>query len=154
VTARPTEIKALAEILKEDHEFETVEACAKALIERLDDERASRLSYFGVLQFGSPGQHISLGFGPYVSQKAAGKALATHPARDLAVASVVVPVQSEEGVQQALAKLDLPPEPYTVNTKEAQKRDREFWGKVSKIKDKEVTAISGDVKIKALRLPK
>lgn len=154
MTARPTEIRALAKLLVDEGEWESPEAMAKVLIETLDQERASRLSYVGIMQFGAPGRHLTVGIGPYVSQGAAKKAVEGHPAASEAVVRVVTSLQSEEGVKNALRALDAEVVKREPTSKERQRLDKAFWGEKRKIDEKEKTAITHVDSIKVLKVPK
>ena len=75
----------MAKILLSDGDHETAEDAAKAIIRWLDEDRAKRTSYMGLLIMGS----IAIGIGPYPGQKGAEKALTGHPAASEASRLVV-----------------------------------------------------------------
>lgn len=100
--ARPLEVKALVPLLEQD--WATPEELAEALIAALDDARAGRTSYIGIMQFGRE-KPIYVGLGPYPGLTSARNALAKHPAVTEATARAVVPVIGPEGFEQLLKKV-------------------------------------------------
>lgn len=104
---RPTEVKALVPLLMQD--WESPEDLAVALIRALDEHRASRTSYIGVMQFGPPKMEGHVWYhaiGPYPGRKSAEKALRSDPSVALATKAVVVPMLSPEGLRQRLEETD------------------------------------------------
>lgn len=105
---RPLEIKALVRLLEQ--EWESPQQLADALIRELDNTRASRTTYVGVMQFpygGTSGAWYA-GVGPYPGRKSAEKALRGDPSASLARAMVVVPLTSPDGLRERIAKYDSP----------------------------------------------
>lgn len=146
MSARPTEVKTLAALLTDDVDYESPEACVKHLINTLDQLRRERLDYIAVMQFGSPGSHITTALGPYVSYKGAEKAVRAHPAASMASVVLVCSLQSPEGAEAALEALDTPVEP-----KGARPADAGFWAKVTEIKNGERFGMIG-TEIKVIKL--
>lgn len=106
--ARPLEVKALVPLLERD--WDSPEELAKALIETLDETRASRTTYIGVAQYGDvPGTVWYAGVGPWPGRKSAERALKGDPAASLATALAVVPLTSPEGLRERLERVDAPP---------------------------------------------
>lgn len=103
--ARPQEIKALVPLLEQD--WETPEELAKALIETLDDVRAARTTYIGVMQFGE-GPAWYAATGPWPGSRSAAKALQSDPAASLAHRAVVVPLLSPDGLKRRIEETDRP----------------------------------------------
>ena len=103
---RPLEVRALLPLLEQD--WDTPEELAEALIAKLDEARASRTSYVGVIQIGkaSDNSRIVLGVGPYPGRASARKALLAHPARSLASACVIAQIQTPQGFEQMMRELD------------------------------------------------
>lgn len=107
---RRTEVTGIAKILLSDGEFETAEDAAKAIIKWLDEDRAKRTSYVAVMQFGTkPGSVFYIGLGPYPGRKSAEEAVRKHPAADEAYKVAVVPVTSDAGFRELVAKVDARP---------------------------------------------
>lgn len=106
---RPLEVKALLPLLRQD--WESPEDLAEALILELDNVRASRTSYVGVLQlFGPKGIYTAVG--PYPGIKSAQRALTQHPAfqdETLVTGAIIVPVENPAGFEKRLKELDQPP---------------------------------------------
>lgn len=105
---RPLEVKALTPLLEQD--WETPEELASALIATLDQVRASRVSYVGVIQIGGNEERWFLGLGPYPGKRSAEKAVKGLLAAVDGSAYVVVPLWSQEGLEARIADLDTPPE--------------------------------------------
>lgn len=116
---RPLELKALLPLLEQDWPDEVdddggllatgQEQLIAELILRLDEVRASRTSYIGVLRIGSGPTSILLGMGPYPGRRSAMKALVAHPAvadRSLCTGVAVVPVETPQGMSQRIKELD------------------------------------------------
>lgn len=101
---RKSEVTGIAKILLDEVEYETAEECAKAIIKWLDDDRAKRTSYVGVMQFGK-GPAFYVGLGPYPGRASAEKAVTSHPAAGEAFKIGIVPVTSPEGLAKQLADL-------------------------------------------------
>lgn len=104
---RPLEVKALTPLLEQD--WETPEALAEALILELDNVRASRTSYVGVLQVLGA---IYTGVGPYPGVRSAQKALMNHPAmgdETLVTGAIVIPIETPEGFEKRIKELDALP---------------------------------------------
>lgn len=143
MTARKSEITALTKILVSDIEYDTPEDCVRAMIEELDQLRADRLDYVGVMQFGSPGKHMTTAIGPWPGKAGAVRALTKHPAAGMASVLVVCPLQSPQGVEKALEGLDAKPE-----GKGWQNGDKGFWRKVQEIREGDRTGlIMKDIKV-------
>jgi hypothetical protein len=106
---RPLEVKALVPLLEQD--WESPQELASALIATLDQVRASRVSYVGVVRIGSNERRWFLGLGPYAGQRSAEKAVKGLLTTVEGSAYVVVPLWSEEGLEGRLAALDVPPSP-------------------------------------------
>lgn len=104
---RPLEVRALVPLLEQD--WDSAEQLAAALIEALDEARASRTSWIAVMQFpvgnGSQGWWYS-GIGPYPGRKSAEKAVKGHPGASLAHRVAVVPLQSPEGLRRQISEID------------------------------------------------
>lgn len=101
-----TETKALVALLEQD--WETPEVLAEALIDALDEVRARKTRYVGVMQIGQA-KPIYAGVGPFPGAKSAENALRAHPAAGMAYKLAVVPVTSPKGLTLALSELDAPP---------------------------------------------
>ena len=103
---RPLEIKALVPLLEQD--WDSPEELAQELIRTLDQTRASRTSYVGVMQFGGGngsglvGTVWYMALGPYPGRASATRALQSDPSASLATKAAVVPVTSPEGLKQRL----------------------------------------------------
>lgn len=101
-----TETKALVALLEQD--WETPEVLAEALIDALDEVRARKTRYVGVMQIGQA-HPIYVGVGPFPGAKSAENALRAHPAAGMAYKLAVVPMTSPRGLTLDLAELDAPP---------------------------------------------
>lgn len=99
---RPLEVKALRPLLQQDWDSE--DELIEALILALDEARASRKSYVGVMQFG----RIVFGIGPYPGRRGAENALVKHPGLSLANAATVAEIMTPKGFEQFLKELDAP----------------------------------------------
>lgn len=97
---RPLEVKALRPLLERDWERE--DDLIEALIMALDEVRASRTSYVGVIQIGK----ICLGIGPYPGRRSAENALSRHPALGMATGAIVASILTPEGYDQMMKELD------------------------------------------------
>lgn len=103
---RPLEVNALLPLVKED--WESPESLVEALIQKLDEARASRTSYVAVMRIGSKDQGFNTGIGPYPGATSARNALEKHPALGMATAALVVPILTPEGYEKQLKALDEP----------------------------------------------
>lgn len=101
-----TETKALVALLEQD--WETPEVLAETIIDTLDELRATKTRYVGVMQIGQA-HPIYVGVGPFPGSKSAENALRAHPAAGMAYKLAVVPVTSPRGLTLALGELDAPP---------------------------------------------
>lgn len=127
---RPLEVRALVPLLEQDWKDEYrvtydssgnevgelvatgQERLAEALIVALDEVRASRVSYIGVVRIGGRGG-FSMAIGPFPGRRSAEAALARHPAimdRTLVTGAAVIPVETPLGFARRLKDLDKPPE--------------------------------------------
>lgn len=106
MTPLKSEVKAITGLLTSPEEWDTPEALAKEIVKALDKARADRTLYVGVMVFGG----TDLACGPYSTANQAHKGLQQHPALSMAKASGVVPLNTQEGVQQIIEKVDTPPE--------------------------------------------
>lgn len=100
------EVRKLVPLLKAD--WESPEHLAQALVEELDNFRADKTSYVGVMQFGggeSGSTPFYVGLGPYPGYKSALNALRSHPAAPMALKSAVVPMMNAEGLREHLKKV-------------------------------------------------
>jgi hypothetical protein len=116
---RPLELKALLPLLEQDWPDEVddeggllatgQERLIEGLILALDEVRASRISFIGVLKIGYGPTSVLLGMGPYPGRRSAEKAVAAHPAvadRTLCTGAAVVPIETPQGIAQRLKELD------------------------------------------------
>lgn len=104
---RPLEVKALVPLLEQD--WGSPEELATALIATLDQERASRVSYVGVIKIGTDKLPVWLGLGPYPGHRSAESAVNRALTAYEGHAYVVVPIVSPEGLESVFATLDTPP---------------------------------------------
>jgi hypothetical protein len=111
VAVRKTEVAALVPLLEQD--WGSPDELAAALIATLDQVRASRVSYVGVIKVAKDGQSLPvwLGLGPYPGQKTAENAVMAALGTYEGTAYVVVPLLSKEGLEARFATLDTPPTP-------------------------------------------
>lgn len=102
----PSEVKAIVPLLEQD--WETPEVLAEEIIKTLDETRADKVTYAGVLQIGkSSPLYQGVGYFPgFASAKAA---IEKHPAIGMASAAAVVSVLSPKGFTLMLDRLDEPP---------------------------------------------
>lgn len=121
MAARKAEIKAIADLLMEEHE--DVEALAKSIIERLDEQRGLRCDYVVVVASGP----IATAYGPYPGNKTARNAVAGGKIPLVGTEKVaVVPLYSEAALRLRWAKVDQPAKPTEVtDVKRGQMLDRE-----------------------------
>lgn len=102
---RPLEVKAILPLLEQD--WDSREGMAAAIIQAIDEARASRTSWIGVVQFkgNSP---VYVGIGPYPTRASALRALASHPvvSDSLVAGRAVVPVESPLGLERRVKALD------------------------------------------------
>lgn len=101
-----TETKAIEKLLLQD--WETPELLAETIIDTLDELRARKTRYVGVMQFGQA-HPIYIGVGPFPGAKSAENALKSHPSAGMAYKMAVVPTTSPLGLTLMLAELDAPP---------------------------------------------
>lgn len=59
-----------------------------------------------------------------------------------------------EGWERHLEEVDAKPEPQKLSADEQRKRDKAFWSKVHAIREGDVTAVTGKVEVKALKIPR
>ena len=97
---RPLEVAALVPLLEQD--WETPEVLAEALIQALDQARASRTSYVAVMQMAMEQPVWYIGLGPYPGAKSARNAVLKHPGASMAKKIAVVPMVNEEGLQKLI----------------------------------------------------
>ena len=135
---------ALAALLEQG--AETPLQLAESFAAELDRLRGERTFYYACyVSAGIPGA-----VGPFSTKGQAERAITK---AGIAEKVWIVGGHTEEGFAFLLANVDKEPEPYKLNAKEQAKRDSAFWGKVARIKDHEQTAITGNVEIRAVRLP-
>jgi hypothetical protein len=100
---RPLEVKALRPLLERDWEQE--DDLIEALILALDEVRASRTSYVGIIQIGQ----ITLGVGPYPGRRSAENALSRHPGMSMATGAAIASIETPEGFDRMMKELDKKP---------------------------------------------
>lgn len=134
---------ALAALLVEG--AESPEDLVESFVKKLDELRGTRThSYACMIVAGIP-----LAIGPFATDSQAERAAKKLGAEKLWVVGGWTP----EGWANHLAELDKAPEPLKLNAKEKAAREKGFWSKVSRVRDGEVTAITGKVEIKPLVTP-
>lgn len=141
---RKNEREALADVLMQG--ADNPEELAQLVADKLDELRGERTHSFACMIVAG----IPIAVGPFATsnqaQKAADKAA-------LADKRWIVSGWTADGFASHLAELDKVPEPSKLNAKEAAAREKGFWARVSQIKEHNVTAIAGNVEIRAVRLP-
>jgi hypothetical protein len=142
---RKNEREVLAELLEQG--ADTPETLAQLVADKLDELRGERTGHYACMIVAG----IPVAVGPFATdnqaQKAAEKAA-------LADKTWIVDGWTPEGWANHLTELDKAPERSALNKKEEAARAKAFWGRVSRIKDGEATAITGNVTVKPLKLPK
>ena len=137
---RKNEREALAALLEEG--ADTPETLAQIVADRLDELRGARSHHFACMIVAG----IPVAVGPYSTRGQAAKVVTKlHADR-----AWVVGGWTPEGFIAHLDNLDVEVEAFKVNAKEQAARDKNFWGKVSRIRENEATAITGKVEIRTL----
>lgn len=94
------EIGALVELLEQD--WETPEELAKEILKTVDEARTERTTYIAVMVFGP---NFSLAIGPYAGATSARNAVRKFPGATVAKRVAVVPLVSQDGVEQRLREV-------------------------------------------------
>jgi hypothetical protein len=146
VARSKAEVKAIEDLLLQD--WETPELLAATIIDTLDQVRATKTRYVGVMQFGRT-HPFYMGVGPYPGRKSAQNALVRHPAASEATALAVVPMMSDEGFKALLEDLDRVPESVVRETATSKKEaNQKFASMMSKDRLHIVVRNAGDIKVR------
>lgn len=135
---------ALAALLEQG--AETPLQLAEAFTRELDRLRGERgLLYYACFEYaGIPGV-----VGPFSTRKQAETAMGEMPCDN----AWVIPGRTAEGHAAHLAAMAEPPAPFKLSAQEERKRTSMFWAAVSRVREKEVTAITGNVTVRAVKIP-
>ena len=137
---RKNEREALAAILEEG--ADTPETLAQIVADKLDELRGARRHHYACLIVAG----IPVAVGPYSTRNQAQKVVTKLHADKAWVVGGWTP----EGFTAHLDNLDAEVEAFKLNAKEAASREKQFWGRVSRIRENEATAITGKVEIRTL----
>lgn len=141
---RKAERESIATLLEQG--AESAEELAQLVADALDDMRGGRSHSFACMIVAG----VPVAVGPYSTKGQAEKAVTKLHADK----AWVVGGWTAEGFVQHLGDVDKEVEKFSINAKEEAARQKAFWGKVSRIRDGDATAITGNVEIRPLKLPK